>query len=85
MINSARTSGSEFILSTANICWTICINCPAIASRSFLGIANSITLHLECNGSIIRFLKLHVRINLQFAENSSIKPRNAGCVDCGLR
>ena len=85
IINSARTGRSEFICSTANIDSTLCINWPARASFSFFGIANSITLVLECNGSIIRFLKLQVSINLQFAENSSINPRNAGCVDCGLR
>ena len=78
IISSARTAGSELILSTASICCTLCINIPAKASRSFFGIANSITLHRECNGSIIRFLKLHVNINLQLDENSSMNPRNAG-------
>ena len=43
------------------------------------------TEHRECNGSIILFLKLQVNINRQFLWNSSMNPRRAGCVDCGLR
>ncbi len=47
-------------------------------AESFLDTLNSIVVQRECSGSMIRFLKLQVRINLQLDENSSINPRSAG-------
>ena len=63
----------------------MCLHLSKNLTHSFADCAfeilNSIVVQRECKGSIILFLKLHVRINLQFAENSSINPRSAGCVD----
>ena len=60
-------------------------NAAAILGFSALGNLNSITAVRECSGGIILFLKLQVRINLQFAENSSMNALNAGCVELGFR
>ena len=37
---------------------------------------NSTAEHLDCKGSIILFLKLQVKINLQLLENSSVNALN---------
>ena len=81
----ATAFGSNWTSSVERMPCTRLKNCPASCGFCVGGIRNSTTEHRLWRGSMIRFLKLQVRINPQFLWNSSINPRNAGCVDCGFR
>jgi hypothetical protein len=51
----------------------------AIACLSFPLIPNSTEVHRECKGSMILFLKLQVKMNLQLLLNSSVNARKRSC------
>ena len=83
-MTAATTSLSYLIFSCSRIHSTLLKNCAAIFALLPL-ILKSMTEQRECIGSIIRFLKLQVKMNEQFEENSSIAPRIAGCVEFGFK
>ena len=79
---SATTALSNRTFSLVRISRHRSKNCAAICCLFFPRTLQSITVVLECSGSIILFLKLQVKINLQFFWNSSIEARNNNCTSC---
>ena len=85
LTSSAITLSSYSTLSLESIICKRLKNCPAICAFSLFFNENSTTAQRLCRGSMIRFLKLHVKIKEQFPANSSIALRKAGCVELGFK
>ena len=77
VMTAATTSFEYLIPSCERMFSTRLKNCDASFGLEPL-ILKSITEQREWIGSMIRFLKLHVKMNEQFDANSSMAPRRAG-------